>query len=191
MDGYTGPTSGRITIGADGDFIKETFSDPPLTRDEQQAVAWFTAMSPNEQLREVRRLKWNSEEYLRGWEAWRAVAKEQETELSVLRRKLASFTPEGYTLPKAAESVIGHATTHGWRTARFWSPLEDGHGYRLKTAVKSGSWGFRLSWICTSAGTGSLDRSGLARSPGRDWHDAPSLVRIKEIIAENTRVSTD
>jgi len=57
MSAYTGPTSGSVTIRPDGSAERELFYDPTLTREEEWAVAWFTALSPNERLREALRLQ--------------------------------------------------------------------------------------------------------------------------------------
>lgn len=71
-EGYTGPTSGRITVGGDGSVNRERFYDRPLTREEREAVKWFTDLSPNEQLREVRRLKFDLESARQDRDAWKS-----------------------------------------------------------------------------------------------------------------------
>lgn len=72
---YTGPTSGRITIGGDGTVSQERFYDRPLTREEQAAVKWFTDLSPNEQLREVRWLKFNLGAVTEDLDRWKSAAR--------------------------------------------------------------------------------------------------------------------
>jgi len=115
--GYTGPTSGGFTIGPEGVTNRKRFYDEPLSRDERDAVAWFTELSPHEQLREVRRLKWNADE----------------------------------------RATVGL----------------DGIQFQLSWAVPA-----------DGRGRGSMVRRGLARYPRRDWHDAPSLIKIKKIIRD-------
>lgn len=193
LEGYTGPTSGRITVGGDGPSQIERFYDPPLTRDERNAVADWLALSPPEQAREVRRLRWNLAEMTRQRDTQRDIVRRQDTELLALRAKLATFTPEGYQLPPAAADLLADAQAHGWKTAKAWVPAADGmdeprwtppDGYRLEIIIGLGLYAFKLSWYCTPDGRGHMIRRGLARAPRRDWHDAPSLLKIKEIIGK-------
>jgi hypothetical protein len=187
MSSYTGPTSGRITIGGDGSVTRESFDDPMLSREEEQAVAWFTALSPNARLREVRRLKWNADERLRELETLKAASRRDDTEITRLRGQLAARRPDGFELPKSAADLLAHAEAHGWKTARAWivRTEDEGGGAGLRIIVGQGPWQFKLSWSCDPGGAGRMVRSGLARGPRRDWHDAPPLVRIKQIITEN------
>jgi len=183
--GYTGPTSGRMTIGPNGVTHRETFTretDPPLTHDELIATEEFRALGPNAQIREVRVLKWNLAESERREAEWRASVKRQDAELRVLRGKVAAMTPDGFTIPKGAADVIHHAASHGWNIGRAWRTVDD--GARLDIVVRHGMYEFQLSWFCEREGGGRMVRRGLARGPRRPWHDAPSLTRIKEIITE-------
>lgn len=186
LDGYDGPTSGRITVGGEGPAVVERFFDPPLTKDELAATADFRALSPNEQIREVRRLRFNLAMATSKVDALRNTVREQDAELMRVRAELATHTPDGYQLPPAAADLLAHATAHGWRTARAWIKSESEPGTaRLEIALARERYGFQLTWHCTQGGGGRMIRRGLARWPRRDWHDAPSLIKIKKIIEEN------
>lgn len=188
MSNYTGPTSGRITIGSEGIISRETFTretDPPLTKDERAATEWFEALGPNEQRREVRRLKWNEAVQRAEAETWKRVAAESNDKIVELEHKLAQITPEGYKIPKAAADLLSFAKVSGWQTGRAWAEHDDMDGpwYRLAIRVQ-GSWTFDLAWAVFPDGSGHMIRSGLAREGMGQWRDAPSLVKIKKIIEE-------
>lgn len=193
LEGYTGPTSGRIHIGGDGEVTRERFTDPPLTRYELDAVEWFTALSPNEQLREVRRLKWNADEHARLAEAYKRVSQEQRTKIARLTAERDARRPDGYELPRSAAHLLTQAERHGWRTVRGWYPDEDGAHAQLKIrlgyAAEDGRWEFQLAWAVPrdGAGAGSRVRSGIYRAPGQDWRDAPSFTRIHHLLEEVAR----
>lgn len=186
LEGYTGPTSGRITVGGDGPARVERFCDEPLSADETRAVAWFTALSPNEQLREVRRMKWNLAEAERGQEAALRRAREAEAENDRLAARLAARRPDGYELPRAAAELLELAGDHGWKTARAWQLSEDGQTALLGVLIGRSGWIFDLSWSVpvNGNGRGAMVRTGIARRPGTGWRDAPPLRRIKEILRE-------
>lgn len=186
LEGYTGPTSGRITVGGGREPVVERFTDPPLTREEAKAVAWFTALSPNEQLREVRRLKWNLQEAERGQEAGLRRARAAEALSARLEAERNARRPDGYELPRAASELLSCAASHGWKEARQWILSEDGQDARLEILLGRGDWRFRLAWTVPKdqPGRGSVIRRGLVRSPGRDWRDAPPLKEIRRILAE-------
>lgn len=186
LEGYTGPTSGRITLSSDGsEPIIERFTDPPLTREEAAAVAWFTALSPNEQRREVRRLKWNLEDAQAGREAALRRAREAEALVRRVEAERAALRPDGFELPRAASELLSGAVSRGWSTARAWSLDEDDLGALLTIVLGHGGWTFRLTWRVPidGDGRGSLVRRGLFRRPGRDWADAPPLKEIRRIVA--------
>lgn len=187
--GYTGPTSGRITISGDGEVTREQFHDRPLSADELRGAAEFLAMSPNEQAREYRRLKWNEDVYRREAEAWKRTAREQDKKILQLRFRLAQYAPDGYTLPPAAADLVAHAKDHGWATRCLWSVPEnedDHRGVSVEVSVGTDTgWLFKINWGCETNGTGCRTRAGLARAPRRDWYDAPSLKKIKETITAN------
>lgn len=194
LDGYTGPTSGRIRIGggSDPEITRESFtqeSDPLLTRDELNATADFRALPPNAQIREVRVMKWNLAESKSKIDSLRDTVRHQDAEITRLRLELARLTPEGYAVPLSAGLLITHAETHGWRTDRAWSArsgLSEGDDQKyLNIVIGNGIWTFKLSWVCDPGGSGRMYRSGLARGPRRPWHDAPPLKRIKEIITDS------
>jgi hypothetical protein len=199
LEGYTGPTSGRITIGGgDNPEIKrESFTqaqDPILTRDERNATEWFRALPPNEQYREVRRMKWNLEEQRREIEALRDTFLRQEKEIRQLRAELATRRPDGFEIPRAANEILTLAKIYGWNTAKAWVPvtftddegdlIKDHTRFRFEIAFAKDGYSFQLSWSVPrdGRGRGSMIRRGLARYPRRDWHDAPSLTKIKKII---------
>lgn len=185
MTKYTGPTSGRITIGGGGTVSRESFDDPTLSREEEQAVAWFTVLSPNARLREARRLKWNEAASREEVEKWRSACHRQDRETDAIRAQLAARRPDGFELPKAAADLIGHAEAHGWKTARAWNLNDEDPGALLQILIVNGSWTFKLSWSCDPGGAGRMSGAGLARGPRRDWHDASSLTKIRQIITDN------
>lgn len=195
LSGYTGPTSGRITVGGDGTVTnRERFTDKPLTKDENDAVAWFTALSPNEQLREVRRLKWNVDEARKDRDGWKRTALRQREDLIKLERKLASYPPEGYTVPAVVADLLALAKAAGWSTAVQWTRLAELHedgveadGATIEVGLWHGLWKYRLRWHCDFQGPGArMTRGALAQTPEhRAWHDAPSLRKIREVIGSH------
>lgn len=200
LEGYTGPTSGRITIGGDGEITKrETFTDPPLTRDERDAVAWFTELSPNEQLRQVRIMKWNLDEAQKGREQWKGIAEGYRRDLAAAERKLAMYPPEGYALPGIVSDLLGLAKAAGWRTGIAWTHLVDlggehspADGATVEIVLGHGLWLYRLRWHCDPDGGARMTRGGLAQTPDhRAWHDAPSVKKIRQVIADHPSTSTE
>lgn len=184
QEGYTGPTSGRIRIGGGQKPVVERFTDPPLTREESDAVAWFRALSPHEQLREVRRMKWNLDEAVRTRDVWRNVAGRHDQEIARLEAERDARRPDGYELPRAAGELLSLARRQGWGTARRWTLSEDGLAARLEIGISRKGHAFKLGWVVPvdGNGRGSRDRAGLACSPGRDWQDAPSLKKIRLLL---------
>lgn len=176
------PTGGRVVIGPDGAGEWKHFYDDPLTKEEQAATAWFRDLSPNEQYREVRRLKWNLDVAQTDRDTWKRIAEEQRAELAALQRKLATFTPEGYVVPPAAADLLALAFQHGWKSGRAWTVADDGASARLEIVITNGWYDFQLSWSCDKGGGGRMVRSGLAREQNRPWTDAPSLKKIREVI---------
>ena len=191
LEGYTGPTSGRITIRGDEVISRESFHDAPLTRDELNATADFRAMSPNEQIREVRRLKWNEAHWRGEAENLKQTVQRLDDELAKVGGKLATYPPEGYTLPRAAAELIEHAKAHGWSTGRAWRINDDLDGATVQVLVTSSDSTrlYKLSWSCDPGGAGRMTHSGLARLPLRGWRDAPSLKKIREDIAAHSGTS--
>lgn len=180
------PTGGRTVIKPDGTSEYVRFYDAPLSKDEQAAVAWFTELSPHEQLREVRRMKWNLEVAQKDRDTLKEASRRHDVEMNRLARQLASRRPDGFELPRSAASLLEHARAHGWRTAVAWSPDEENLAAGLQVLIaRPGGWGFKLRWgvPVDGNGAGSLVRTGLARRPGRDWYDAPPLKSIRQIIA--------
>lgn len=179
-------TGSRRVISADGTVSVEKFYDKPLTKDEQAATQWFHDLSPNEQYREVRRMKWNLDQAQRDAEAWKKIAQRQDAELDQLRAKLATYTPEGFTVPKAAAELLALAEAHGWETRRAWSVREDDQMVAsLNVALRSKDWTFKLRWGVDAGAGGRLAGRGLASGTmrgWRGWRDAPSLKKISSII---------
>lgn len=183
-EGYTGPTSGRITVGGDGSVNRERFYDRPLTREEQEAVKWFTDLSPNEQLREVQRMKFNLESIRRDRDTWKAAARQADAENRRLTAERDARRPDGYELPRSASQLLLTAREHGWGTAVGWYPDEDGQHARLAVLIRRGGWAFKLAWAVPrdGNGAGSRNRAGLFSCPGRGWSDAPSFKEITRLL---------
>lgn len=186
LEGYTGPTSGRITLGGGGEVKRERFYDDPLTAEERRAVEWFTALSPHEQLREVRRLKWNLDEARKGREAALDRARAAEAENARLAAERDARRPEGFELPRAAGELLSLAALHGWRTARAWTLKDDGQSAWLAVLLGKEECRVKLTWGVPrdGDGRGALFGRGLLRQASGPWRDAPPLKRIKEIIRE-------
>lgn len=186
VEGYKGPTSGRITVGGDGTVNRERFYDRPLTREEQEAVKWFTDLSPNEQLREVRLLKFSLESARQDRDVWESAARQANAENRRLTAERDARRPDGYELPRSASQLLLTAREHGWRTAVGWYPDEDGQHARLTVLIGRGGWTFKLNWAVPrdGNGAGSRNRAGLFRRPGRDWSDAPSFKEIHQLLAQ-------
>jgi hypothetical protein len=188
---YDGPVSGGFVLGPDGMTEHRSFTqkeDPVLTKDENAAVAWFRALPPNKQLREVQRLKWNLDHWSKEAEAWKKSSQRLQVELDQLKAKLATFTPDGFTFPPAAKDLLDHATAHGWKTGRSWHvDKEDPTVASLRLAIAHDGWIFdHLGWTCGQDGSGRMTSRGIVREPHRDWYDAPSLKKIKQIITDNS-----
>ena len=180
------PTGGRAVLKPDGTSEYVRFYDKPLSRDEETAVAWFTELSPFEQLREVRKLKWNLDQSREDTKTWKDSAHQSRLENARLTAERNARRPDGYELPRAASQLLDHAEVHGWQMTKGWYPDEDGAYARLTVLLGKGGWTFRLSWTVpvNGNGAGALTRTGLARAPRRGWYDAPPLKRIREIITE-------
>lgn len=196
---YKGPVSGRITIGGgdNPEITRESFTqaqDPVLTSDERNATEWFRKLPPNEQYREVRRLKFNADSRAADIEAYRRTLKRQDIEIEKLKADLASRRPDGFELPRAADEIFTLAKIYGWKAVKGWYPvtsddvdgerITDSRWFRFEIAFAKDGYTFKLAWAVPmdGHGRGSMIRRGLARTPRRDWHDAPSLKKIKDII---------
>ena len=187
--GYTGPTSGRITVGGGGDNVTtERFYDEPLNAQERAAVEWFTDLSPHAQLRKVREMKWNLDVARKDAETWKEIAQREDRRADALVRELAAYAPDGFTLSVRAVELLDLAKEAGWETVVVWErdmePGDDSTG--VTVAVRHGLTVYRLRWDCTRGGGSRLTRAGLARTTERrEWHDAPSLREITRTIRNN------
>jgi hypothetical protein len=193
LEGYTGPTSGRITVGGGKPSEIKRFYDEPLTRDELAATRDFRALSPHEQIREVRRLKWNAEERARQVQELLDAQARMTRELYQAHRELATRRPDGYEIPRAAADLMAHALEYGWGVAKEWSEGQTDLGsntepwYRLAVEIRDmDGTSFKLTWSVPlhGEGAGRMVRRGLYRRLGSGWQDAPSLTKIKKIIEE-------
>jgi hypothetical protein len=180
------PTGGSVVIGPGGTSEWKRFYDEPLTRDEQKATAWFNELSPNEQYREVRRMKWNLEEITRSRDAWKNVAERQAKEISELMAKVATFTPDGFQLPATAGDLLTLAEEHGWKTTRAWTVNENSETARLYISLHNPLWTIKLAWSADKGGGARRYRSGLISGLGQPWRDAPSFKVIKKLITDST-----
>lgn len=195
LEGYTGPTSGRITVGGDGPAEVERFYDEPLTPYEQEQTAQFRALSPNAQLRRVVELQSDlsmtrmSLDVVRGEvELLRTALRRAEQEERRLRAEVSRRPPEGYSRPAIVRDLMGHAERAGWTVRYAWgNPDDDGDIIFTFQLTYGDAWVVNLSWCVRPGGKGRRVRSGIMRSPGRDWYDAPSVTRLKEIIARNAQ----
>lgn len=199
LEGYTGPTSGRITVGGDGPAEVERFYDEPLTPFEQEQTAQFRALSPNAQLRQVVQLQSDlsvtrmSLDVVRGEvETLRTALREAHRQETRLRAEVAQRPPEGYARPAIVRDLMEHAENAGWTARCAWGTPDTHDDVALAVRLtihlaEAGDWIVDLNWSCQPGGKGRRIRSGIMRSPGRDWYDAPSVVRLKEIIARNAQ----
>ncbi len=175
-------TGGRVRIKPDGTSEYVRYYDPPLTKEEQAATAWFDDLSPSEQYREVRRMKWNLEQAQADRDDLKRIINEQRAELDRVQAKLATHTPHGYVMPKPAADLLELAKEHGWKTGLAWTLEDDGLSAALRVAIRRAGSDFELRWECEPGGRGRMPRPGLARAPRRGWFDAPSLKKIREVI---------
>lgn len=199
LEGYTGPTSGRITVGGNEPSRVERFYDEPLTKEEKEATAEFAELGPIAQLRkvaemetELKRLRWNESVLRKETETFRKHWGDWHREEIRLRAEISRRPPEGYSRPKIVRELMEHAEACGWTARAAWD--EPGEypevhvqiGLRLETP--EGLWEVKLTWYCTPGGKGRRVRSGLIRQPYRGWSDAPSVAKLKEIISTASEV---
>lgn len=191
-EGYTGPTGGRMVLNADGTSEYVRFYDKPLTADEETAVAEFLELSPNGRLRkviemqdELRRLRWNEAELRKGQENDRRILKEFRATEARLRLTAVQRPPEGYSRPAIVRDLVDHAERAGWTVRWAWQEPDEAGDVRLDISLTRGEiWRADLYWVCQPGGKGRRVRSGLIRRPGRGWGDAPSVVKLKEILTQ-------
>lgn len=113
--------------------------------------------------------------------------------------EILASPPEGYALPSAAETLISHARTHGWKTSVEWTSTGGREvfatvrvGRRVlpeeTTGFRGDRWKFSYTWHSRGCAPGRLRLfgSGLAETPSSPrTHDAPSLKKTRQIIHDN------
>ncbi|MEU5900395.1 hypothetical protein [Streptomyces venezuelae] len=116
---------------------------------------------------------------------------------------MAATPPDGYAVPKVITDLVDHATAHGWAAAVQRYAPEPGAASEPFTTVQVGRravesdytgfrrgphWLYRLTWHARGCEAGRVRKfgAGLAQTPNRpQWHDAPSVKKIREVIAAN------
>ncbi|MFH8405479.1 hypothetical protein ACH4FX_11995 [Streptomyces sp. NPDC018019] len=112
---------------------------------------------------------------------------------------MTSTPPDGYAVPKTVTGLVTYATAYGWKTLVQWAADSGGNPFvnveigRLLTAdeakrQRGDRFDFRLTYHSRSCTPGMLKRfgTGLAQTPDKpQWHDAPALWKIREVIYLN------
>ncbi|KFG71327.1 hypothetical protein [Streptomyces mutabilis] len=185
----------KRVLHPDGTADRVEFHDRPQTADEAQAFAKYRDLSPLELMRQLRTAEWNADVAQSERDQWKAIAHRTQTELAQAERRLAAITPDGWELPRAVQELLAHAESHGWRSARAWTPRGT-DGMLLKIVIgrdtlpsdapsRGTQWRFKLTWSCVP-GSARRAGAGLARTPDRpQWHDAPSLRKIHALISDH------
>ncbi|MEW1762418.1 hypothetical protein AB0393_38675 [Streptomyces cyaneofuscatus] len=179
----------------DGTVDRVEFHDRPETEDEARAFAKYRDLSTLELLRQLRTAEWNADVAQTERDQWKAIAERTQAELAQAERQLAAITPEGWELPKAVKELLAHAESHGWRSARAWMPRGEDemllklvvgrHTLPSDAPSRGTEWRFELAWSCVP-GSARRAGAGLACTPDSpQWHDAPSVRRIRELISEH------
>ncbi|WP_030777183.1 hypothetical protein [Streptomyces sp. NRRL S-920] len=193
-------SGGKMVISPDGTSTYVRFHDRPQTPDETQAFAKYADLSPLEILRRLRTAEWNAEARGRERDQWRVAAQRLQGEVAAAERKLAAYPPGGYELPKVVADLLAHAAACGWKTAVAWTLHDDGGAYvdvrlgRLADPAEArftgARWEYQMTWALPAPGAnGARVRTGLAKTPdSAQWRDAPSLKKIREVIAANSMV---
>ncbi len=134
---------------------------------------------------------------------------EQKQRHREIQRRLAEIVavpPEGYALPKIAADLTEFATERGWKTLVQWT--EPGYSGEPSVTVEVGrkltpreaaqhrtdTFHFKLTWHSRDCEPGRVKKfgSGLAKTPDRpQWHDAPSVRKIRETIAAHPEPGAD
>ncbi|MGW6789976.1 hypothetical protein [Streptomyces chartreusis] len=124
-------------------------------------------------------------------------ARERHREIQRRLTEIAAIPPDGYALPSLAAGLLEFAKAHGWVTAVQWTPPGYGGepfvnvevGRKLGEAEaanhRSDTFHFQLTWHSRDCEPGKLKKFGriLAKTPDNpQWHDAPSVKRVREII---------
>ncbi|TLQ39443.1 hypothetical protein [Streptomyces marianii] len=188
----------KRVLHPDGTVDRVEFHDRPQTADEVRAFAKYRDLSPLELMRRLRTAEWNAEVAQTERDQWKATARRTQTDLAQAERRLAAITPGGWEIPKAVQELLAHAESHGWRSARAWTPrgademllkIVIGRDTHLCDPPARGTqWRFELTWSCVP-GSARRAGAGLARTPDRpQWHDAPSVRRIRALISEHPYV---
>ncbi|AZM51830.1 hypothetical protein DMA15_03865 [Streptomyces sp. WAC 01529] len=196
-------SGGKMVISPDGTSTYVRFYDRPQTADETKAFAKYADLSPLEILRRLRVAEWNADVCQRERDRWRVETQRLQGELAAAERKLAAYPPDGYELPKVVADLLAHTTAHGWKTAVAWTLRVEGGAYvdvrlgRLADPAEArfpgARWEYQMTWGFPGPGArGARVRTSLAKTPdSAQWRDAPSLKKIREVIAANPMPRTD
>lgn len=192
-------SGGKMVVGPDGVTKRVTFRDRPQTPDEKQAFAQYEELSPLEILRRLRIAEWNAAVREQERDQWKEGAQQLELELARANRKLASYPPDGYEVPKAVADLAADAEDHGWQSLLQWSD-NDGTvslhvqiGRKADEGSRGPHWLYKLTYFSRDCGPGKIKRrgTGLAQTPDNpQWHGAPSVRQIREAIYENPAPGT-
>lgn len=115
-------------------------------------------------------------------------------------RETPTESPDGYSLPKAAADLITHAHAYGWIAEAYWTPADSAGDPFVQVQVgrllteaerkkyRGPYWLYALTWHSRDCPPGRLRRFGTGTASTPDspaTHSAPSVKRIREIIAAN------
>lgn len=113
--------------------------------------------------------------------------------------EIAATPPDGYELPKLAADLVEFAKGRGWLTLVQWTPPDySGEPYvtvevgrKLNGAEaaqhRSDTFHYQITWHSRDCEPGRLRKfGGCAKTPDSpQWHDVPSVRKIRETIAAN------
>ncbi|MDI5969875.1 hypothetical protein POF50_011100 [Streptomyces sp. SL13] len=107
--------------------------------------------------------------------------------MSMAEEKIDPRVPPNFRrLPAAARELEDVALAHGWRVAHQFSVDIGGSPFVRVHVVNRSAYYFRITWHTRMTGTYRLFgkiMSQLSEGGSGRWVDAPSLTRIREIIA--------
>jgi hypothetical protein len=126
--------------------------------------------------------------------------KQRHREIQKRLAEIAAIPPDGYELPKLAVDLMEFAEERGWKARAQWTALGyDGEPYvtvevgrmlgEAEAAKHRGStFHYQITWHSRDCEPGKVRKfgAGLAKTPDHpQWHDAPSVRKIRETIAAN------